>query len=267
MFVLADRNPIGLGHDEIDIEDGARVESVLAKLKPTLVINTAAFHNLEECERQPHRAFAVNVVATDRLSRAVQNCGAAFATMSTDYVFDGKKGSPYTEGDEPRPINLYGLSRLCGELNIARFGPRYFLFRTSGLFGVRETPGSTRFIETVIIQARAGQCPRVVNDLVFSPSYAVDVALAMRRAFEKETFGLYHVTNTGECSWFELAVEALKLVGVGVEVLPISYKDYGSLVPRPTYTALDHEALRRIGVDMPSWRDGLSRHLQSAVAG
>ena len=259
--------PLGVDHAELAIENTADVEAVLERVKPTLVINTAAFHDLDECERDPTRAVSINAIAVDRLAAAVSRSGAAFATMSTDYVFDGEKRRPYCEEDETRPLNLYGLSRLCGELSARRHDSRWFIFRTSGMFGARrDGRKGNRFVDNIVSQARNGKRPRVVNDLTLSPSYAVDVASAMRGVFEREAFGLYHVTNAGSCTWFDLAQEALRLAGLPADVEPISYREFGSIVPRPIYTALDQEALRRLGVVMSPWQDGLRRYFETRVA-
>lgn len=258
---------IGIDHAELAIENTADVEAVLGRIKPTLVINTAAFHDLDDCERNPTRAFAVNAIAVDRLAAAVLSSGAAFATMSTDYVFDGEKRRPYCEDDQTRPINLYGLSRLSGDLSVRRHGAHWFIFRTCAMFGARrdERKGN-RFVDNIVSQARSGKRPRVVNDLTFSPSYAVDVASAMRAAFEREAFGLYHVTNAGSCTWFDLAQEALRLAGLPDDVEAISYREFSSIVPRPVYTVLDQVALRRLSVAMPPWQDGLRRYFETGVA-
>jgi dTDP-4-dehydrorhamnose reductase len=267
MRSLAPWAPVGYDHTQLEIEIPESIERAFEVVKPTLVVNTAAFHNLEECEQQPGRAFAINVVAIDRLAAAVSQSGAAFATMSTDYVFDGEKQRPYCEEDETRPLNLYGLSRLCGELSARRHGSRWFIFRTCAMFGARrDGRKGNRFVDNIVSQARSGKRPRVVNDLILSPSYAVDVASAMRDTFEREAFGLYHVTNAGSCTWFDLAQEALRLAGLPADVEPISYREYGSIVPRPLYTVLDQEALRRLGVAMSPWQDGLRRSFETRVA-
>jgi dTDP-4-dehydrorhamnose reductase len=268
MRALAAYRPTGLTHADIEIEDEASVETVFAGTKPTLVVNTAAFSNVDECERRPDRAFAVNALAVDRLAAAAARHGAAFATISTDFVFRGDSRRPYGESDRPEPRTLYGLSKLAGELCARRHSSRHFIFRTSGLYGLRTaTQKGHTFVDVILRQACAGQTPRVVTDVIFSPSYAADVAIALRSVFEREAYGLFHVTNSGSCSWFQFAEEALRLARLSSAITPISYRDFGSPVPRPPYTALACEALRGLGIEMPSWQDGLRRYVQARLAG
>ena len=267
MRAFEDRAPHGFDHAAIEIENQGSIEAALGSVRPTLVINTAAFHNVDECERQPARAFAVNAMALDRLAVAVQRQGAALATISTDFVFDGTQRRPYRESDEPNPLNHYGLSKRAGEIFVEVRTPRHFIFRTSGLYGLRTASqkGYT-FVDRIIRQAETGETPRVVTDMVFSPSYAADVAETIRRVIEREAFGLCHVTNTGSCSWYEFAQEALRLAGLSTEITPISYREFGSVVKRPAYSALAHDTLERLGILMPSWRDGLRRYVEARTA-
>lgn len=142
-----------------------------------------------------------------------------------------------------------------------------FHLLTSGLYGLRTASqkGYT-FVDRIIRQVEAGETPRVVTDMVFSPSYAVDVAAAIRRVVEREAYGLAHVTNAGSCSWYELAQSALRLAGLPTEITPISYREFGSSVERPAYSVLAHETLARLGIEMPSWQDGLRRYVEARTA-
>lgn len=264
---LSGTGVVALDHAQIEIEDDASVQSALARFQPTVVINTAAFHNVDECERKPERAFAVNAIAVDRLAAACARAGAAFATISSDYVFDGTKGTPYGERDEARPLNVYGVSKRAGELCAQRHGSRWFVFRTSGLFGSHapSRKGHT-FVDRLFGQIRNGETPRIVTDVVFSPSYAPDIADAIRRVLEREAFGLSHVTNGGSCSWFDYATEALKLANLPVRIAPTSYREFTSAVERPRCTPLAHEALASLGITMPPWQDGLRRYVNTRLA-
>ena len=262
MRELAPHAPMGLDHEQIEIEDDGSVENMFADLAPTLVVNTAAFLNVDECERRPDRAFAVNSVAVERLAAATLRHGAVLATISTDYVFDGDLRRPYSEADVPSPRTIYGVSKLAGETCVRRRGGRYFIFRTSGLYGVRTaTQKGYTFVDRIIDRVRAGERPTVVTDMFFSPSYAADVATAIRAVFERESYGLYHITNAGTCSWFQFAEHALHLAGLPANVEPIVYKDFNSVVPRPAYSALACKALNDLGVEMPPWRHALRRYI------
>ena len=267
MRAFADCDVVGLDHAQIEIESDESVDAAFARYKPTVVINTAAFHNVEECERYPERAFAINAAAVDRLAEKAARSRAAFVTMSSDYVFSGSASKPYTERDEPSPLNVYGHSKRAGELYAQGHGPRWFVFRTSGMYGVRTSSqkGHT-FVDRIIRQAQSGEIPRVVTDVYFSPSYAVDVARTIRQVIERDAFGLYHLTNAGGCSWFDFAAEALRLAGLKQEITPASYRDFNPTVDRPKYSILAHEALDRVGVSVPSWQDGLQRYVAARMA-
>ena len=243
--------------------------TVFRHQRPTLVINCAAFHHVDHCEVQPERAFAVNALAVDRLAAAAACVGAAFLTVSTDYVFDGKLTTrPYREDDAPNPLSVYGASKYAGELLARRHSERTFIVRTSGLYGrTGSTVKGYTFIDRVLKQAEAGEPVRVVDDVVFSPSYAVDVARALRRLIETGRFGLYHVTNRGACSWYEFAGEAFRLSGISPDFAPIKYNGFGSLVRRPMHSPLEHAALDALGVEpVPHWRDGLAEYLLARTA-
>jgi dTDP-4-dehydrorhamnose reductase len=267
MSAFEDCSPMGFDHAAIEIEDPASVEAAFALAKPTLVINTAAFHNVDECERRPDRAFAVNAIAVDRLAAASMRCGAAFATISTDYVFNGKAGRPYGESDDALPANLYGVSKRAGELCVMRGDSRHFVFRTSGLYGLRTASqkGYT-FVDRIIRQVEAGETPSVVVNMTFSPSYAVDIAAAIRWVVEREAYGLHHLTNSGGCTWYDFAREALRLAGLSTEVTPLAYRDFESTVERPLYSVLAHESLDRLGITIPRWEDGLRRYVATRAA-
>jgi len=198
---FADLGPIGLDHKALDIEVPSSVSRTLARYRPTVVINTAAFHNVEVCETRPDRAFAVNALAADDLAAQCALAGAQLVHISTDYVFDGQSPVAYGEGSPTNPLSAYGTSKLAGELLIKRHLDDYFIIRTSGLYGIRgsSVKGYT-FIERILTQASEGRPLDVVNDITFSPSYTRHVADAIRRIVERRVFGTYHVTNTGRSS-------------------------------------------------------------------
>jgi dTDP-4-dehydrorhamnose reductase len=201
------------------------------------------------------------------LAATAARYGAAFATLSTDYVFNGTAKAPYHESDQPQPMSLYGLSKLAGELCARRHSAQHFIIRTSGMYGLRAaTQKGYTFVDRILRQASAGEQPRVVADMFFSPSYAVDVASAMRSLFERKAYGIAHVTNAGGCSWFEFATEALRLAGLPTAITPIAYRDFGSPVPRPMYAVMAHDTLRALGIEPAPWQDALRRYVESRVA-
>ena len=190
--------------------------------------------------------------------------GAAFVTFSSDYVFDGEKGAPYTERDATSALNAYGISKVAGEALTRRHGERHLIVRTSGVFGrtVSTVKGYT-FIDRILRQAESGESPRVVDDMLFSPSSARDVAVTVRALLERGAFGTYHVTNAGHCSWYEFAVEGLRVAGIDARVEAVSSSSFPSAVRRPRFSALAHEALARVGLSVPTWQEALETYIVS----
>jgi len=268
MKVFADVDAVGVDHGLVDIERPGAFATALQRHAPDLVINTAAFHNVELCETQPERAFAVNALAVDRCAAECALANVAFAHVSTDYIFDGEAHEPYDEGAPARPLNAYGVSKYAGELLIERSTQRRYVFRTSGLYGIAgsSTKGYT-FIERILEQAAAGKSLRVVDDVTFSPSYARHVAESMRRIVETERYGTYHVTNAGASTWYEFAKEALRRANISADVTAVTQATFPSLARRPQYSALAHNAMGRLGMPAaPAWQDGLDAYLAERVA-
>ena len=264
LAAFAGTGPVGLGHGDVSVEDRASVEAALDRVRPDLVLNTAAFHNVPLCETQQKQALAVNAVGVMNLALACERRGIALVTVSTDYVFDGEKGAPYVESDEPHPLSVYGNSKLAGELLAAAVCAQTFVVRTSGLFGAlgSKTKGYT-FIDRILKQAQAGEEIKVVTDMTFSPSYTAHVAAAIRTIAERGSFGTYHVTNAGACTWYEFAVEALRQAGSHAAVTPIRSSDWPSTVRRPANSSLAHERLQREGLPpVPSWQEGIAAYLK-----
>ena len=255
-------------HAELDVRDAAALEAQLAAERPDAVVSTAAFHHVETCERQPEEAFATNAFGVLNLARACQRHGAALMHFSTDYVFDGEQRTPYREGDRPRPLNAYGMSKLAGEYLLAANCPRHFIVRTTGLYGVAGSAGKGgNFVETMLKKAAAGEAIRVVRDQVLTPTYTVDLAAKALELLATERFGLYHVTNEGQCSWFEFAAKIFALAGLYPDLTPVDSATFASSVHRPAFSVLAKDGLRAAGLaPMPPWEDGLARYLQSRSA-
>ena len=269
MSVFRDRAPVGLRHEDVAIEDPASVSAALDAHRPDLLINTAAFHNVQVCEYEPQRALEINAIGVGALARACAERQCVFATFSTDYVFDGAKGEPYVEADKPHPINAYGLSKLAGELLVKAASWQHFIFRTSGLFGrVGSKSKGYTFIDRILQAGSAGESPTVVNDMAFSPSYTRDVAATVRDVIEGRDFGLYHVVNQGSCTWYEFALEALSQAGLNVAVTPISTAQWGADVRRPANSSLANERLRSCGfVEPPHWKSAVARYVAERLSG
>jgi dTDP-4-dehydrorhamnose reductase len=263
MAAFADLGPVGVDHAMFDIEHAASISKLLLRYTPDVVINTAAFHNVELCEARPDRAFAVNTLAVDSLAAQCAVAGAVLVHISTDYVFDGTATRPYREDDAPNPLSAYGISKYSGELCVRRNLERAFVVRTSGLYGIRgsSTKGYT-FIERMLDQAKNRKPIRVVTDISFSPSYTLHVAQAIRRIVESGSYGIYHVTNDGACTWHEFAVEILRQAGVTAEVEKTTSDQFPTLAKRPKYSPLAHAAIERLKLPpLPRWQDGIGAYL------
>ncbi len=251
-----------------DLTQPESLRAMLVRYRPTLVINTAAYHNVEQCEIYPDRAFATNAIGVDALAGLCALAGIAFAHISTDYVFDGTLGRAYREDDAPNPLNAYGISKYAGERLVPRHGERHFIFRTSGLYGRAgsSTKGYT-FIERVVGQAQRGEPVRVVDDMTFSPSYTLHVAELIRRIIERGSFGIYHVTNAGSCSWYEFAHAAFDLLGLRNEIERVTYAAFDTSIKRPLHSELEHARVAELGIeDAPPWRDGLAAYFGDRLA-
>ena len=202
--------PLDIG--DLDIREPIGLERVLGLHAPGVVINTAAFHNVPGCEKNPELAFAANVLGVRNLRDACLKLDCALVHLSTDYVFDGRKGSPYGEDDAPNPLNLYGITKLAGEF-LARQVPRHYIIRVSSLFGVAGCvgKGGTNFVKLMLEAARGGKRVIVSSNIVSSPTYARDAAVRIREILEEDLEpGIYHVTNGGGCSWYDFAAEIFR---------------------------------------------------------
>jgi dTDP-4-dehydrorhamnose reductase len=247
---------------DLDIEDAPALAEALESIGPEVVVNCAAFHNVDRCEETPERAFAVNALAVDRLARMCRDRDAVFVTISTDYVFDGSATRPYGEDDPLRPISAYGVSKLAGELMVERLRSHAFVVRTCGVYGIRTSTGKGHtFVDRILAQARAGEPSRVVRDVIVSPTFAGDLARALRELLATGAYGLYHAVNPGPVSWYDFACEALAQAGVEGHIEPISALDWTAPARRPAFSALDNAKIRSLGIALPSWREGIAAYL------
>lgn len=249
-------------HGELDLEDATALEHVVERERPELLVNCAAFHNVDVCEAEPERAFAVNALAVDRAAAICAQRDITFLTISTDYVFDGNASLPYKEEDCARPISAYGASKLAGEELVLRRAMKAFVVRTCGVYGVHASQSKGTFVDRIITQARSGETPRVVSDVIASPTYAGHLALALRQLVASEAYGLFHGCNPGPVSWFDFARAVLELAGVAQPVEPISAAEWKAPARRPAFSALENAKLERLGVRMPLWRDGIAAYLR-----
>ena len=247
---------IGSTIQELDISDYDRTIETIKRLEPQVVINVAAFTMVDLCEQEEEKAFAVNAQGAKNVAIGCREIGAKCIYLSTDYVFDGKKNTPYDEKDPPNPISVYGLSKFQGEQYIEEILEDYLIIRSSWLF-VKE---GTNFVNTIIKLSREKNELAMVNDQKGSPTYTKDLSQAISLLLEKDLKGIFHITNTGCCTWFEFAKKILDLTGSSMKLIPISSSDCGRPARRPCNSVLNCEKLKeKTGMIMPHWEDALAR--------
>jgi len=243
--------------------DIARIDEVkraFHELTPDFVVHTAAYTDVDGCEKNPDKAYKVNALGTQNVCLASQELNIPVIYISTDFVFDGKKDSPYVEFDEPRPISIYGRSKLAGEEYVKTLLNKYFIVRTSWLYGHY----GKNFIETILQLASQKKELRVVNDQVGSPTYTRDLSGKIKELLPTELYGIYHITNSGSCSWYEFARETLKLADIkGAQLKPITSEELSRPAPRPGFSVLENYCLRlALGKSMRDWQEALRDYIK-----
>jgi dTDP-4-dehydrorhamnose reductase len=246
----------------LDVTDPIAVKQAVSAAAPAVVINCVGFNDVDGSEDRATEALAVNAFAVRSLARAAEECGATFVHFGTDFVFDGSASEPYGEEAVPAPRSIYGLSKLLGEW-FALEAPRGFVLRVESLFGsVEGWTGRQGSLDAIIDGLEQGLEVRVFTDRVVSPSYALDVARAVRYlATSAATPGIYHCVNSGHATWHDVAVEAARLLGVRPRLQPVTLEQMALRVPRPRFCALSNRKLAAAGCAMPEWNDALQRWL------
>jgi dTDP-4-dehydrorhamnose reductase len=262
MAQLGDRAR-GMDIDEIDITSLESVTRVLQGCKPDVVINCAAFTDVDGCESNSDKAMEVNGEGVGYLAMACREIGALLVQISTDYVFDGGKGVPYVEDDAPRPLNVYGESKLAGEMNAA-FCPEHLIVRTQWLYGLH----GKNFVETMLRLAADKDEIGVVDDQTGSPTWTVDLAKAITALIDKRCRGIYHAANSGYCSWNEFSRTIFADAGLAISVKPMTTDELNRPARRPLYSTLDCSKLTEdTGFSMQPWKDALKEYLKTRSAG
>jgi dTDP-4-dehydrorhamnose reductase len=251
---------IGSAIQELDITDYDRTIAIIKRLEPQVVINVAAFTMVDLCEQEQEKAFAVNAQGAKNVAIGCRETGAKCIYLSTDYVFDGKKNTPYGEDDPPNPISVYGLSKFQGEKYIEEILDDYLIIRSSWLFAKE----GTNFINMIIKLSREKNELTMVNDQKGSPTYTKDLSQAISLLVEKDLQGIFHITNSGCCTWFEFAQKILDLIGSSMKLIPISSSQSGRPAPRPQNSVLNcAKFTEKTGHSMPDWEDALTRCIKT----
>ena len=242
---------------ELDITDADSVDGALGEHAPEVVVNAAAFTNVDLCETETEAAYAVNALGPRNLARACERRGASILHVSTNYVFDGGQGRPYEPFDAARPISAYGRTKLAGEEHVMRLTNRWSIVRTAGVYG-----RGHNFVRTMLRAAAGRDVLKVKDDEFVSPTYARDLAEGIIRVIETEGYGLYHLTNAGSCSWYEFTREIFRLRGVETRLVPIPGSEYPLPAARPA-----NGVLSSLGSpELRHWREALADHLRRESA-
>ncbi|UCG51754.1 MAG: dTDP-4-dehydrorhamnose reductase [Candidatus Latescibacterota bacterium] len=257
-----------LTYQQVDVLDRTQVEDALGRIRPEWVINTAALTHVDWCEENDVKAFQVNALGARHVGESCRANGARLVQISTDYVFDGKKGTPYREDDPTGPLNVYGITKLAGENYVRSAHPDHYIVRTSGLYGPYPCWGKgTNFVDTMLTLAAQKDVLHVVDDEVLTPTYTEDLAEQLRTLIEASPPpGVYHATNDGECSWYEFARAIFEHTGMSPRIEKTTAAEWKAVAKRPAYSVLGNEALRLAGIEtMPHWKDALGRYLSKKL--
>lgn len=257
----------GLDHARVQVESFDSLKAALAVIKPGVIINTAAYHNVGLCEEDPDRAFLINTIGARNVAVIGEEMGARVVYISTDYVFSGAKGRPYNEFDPPDPVNVYGVSKAKGEEYTRAFCRRHFIVRVSGLIGKQggRIKGGN-FVDKILAAGREKPVLTVVADQFFSPTFTGDAAARIKDLIDTDLYGTYHVTNSGWCSWHQFAAAAIQLAGLKARVSPVLASSFGAGVRRPSFSVLDNYHLRLQGFKpLRNWEEALAGYISEKL--
>lgn len=252
-----DHTVAALNHARLDITGLVAVKQALAEYTPEVIINCAAYTKVDQAETDYEAALQVNALGVRNLALACKETGAVLVHISTDYVFDGQKNEPRGIYDARHPVNAYGRSKYLGERFLETIAPRYYLVRTSWLFG----PGGPNFVETILKLAREKETLTVVDDQWGCPTYTIDLARALAGLVASGCYGVYHITNQGATTWYHFAREILAAAGAKTNIKPVTTAAFPRPARRPAYSVLDPFPLKEtIGYLLPPWQDALMRY-------
>lgn len=258
-----------LTHNDIEIADKQSIKQTLDIIKPTIIINTAAYNIVDKAENEPEKAFLINAIAVKYLSQYCSTKNITLVHISSDYVFglDQKRKTPYTEDDLPGPVNAYGISKLAGEY-FAQYGlSNHFIIRSSGLFGIVGSSGKGgNFITFILKKAQEKKRVEVVNDQIVTPTYTYDLAKQITTLIKTNKYGLYHASAEGSCTWYEFAQEVFKLTNNKADLIPISSRELSQTARRAQYCVLENNNLKKLDINvMKDWKEGLKEYIQEKI--
>lgn len=249
----------GLTRAELDITDSEAVRQWVDSYRPGAIVHAAAYTQVDRAECEADEAFRTNAIGTRNIAVAAQSAGARLVYVSTDYVFDGTRKTPYNEWCETGPLNVYGRSKLAGEAFVRELHSRFFIVRTSWVYG----PYGHNFVKTMLRLGQEGKELRVVNDQFGAPTNTLDLSRAIAALLMTEKYGLYHVSNSGQCSWYEFACEIFNLAGIDAKITPIATETLQQQAKRPSYSVLEPMMLRLNDFPpLPAWQQALKRYVE-----
>jgi dTDP-4-dehydrorhamnose reductase len=251
---------IGLDIEDLDITRQAATRKAIKEHSPDVVINAAGFTDVDGCEKKVNKAFSVNGEGAKNVAKGCRDSGAKLIYFSTDYIFDGEKGSPYREDDPPNPQNIYGESKLMGERYIEEILDDYIIVRTQWLYGKY----GRNFVETILSLAEERNRIEVVQDQLGSPTYTADLSRVIAAFVSKDLQGVFHVSNGGSCSWYDFALEIVRLANASeVKIMPISSAALNRPAKRPLYSIFNCQRLEQEGgIEMRPWQKALQDYFQ-----
>ena len=256
--VLSKHDLILTDREELDITNSGAVNKFVSKIKPDVIINAAAYTAVDQAESEKEIANKINVTGPKNLATEAKNVGAIFIHISTDFVLDGKKKTPYTENDQPKPLSIYGQTKYDGEKAVEQIGGKYYILRTAWLY----SPYGKNFVKTIIKLGQEKDKLKVVADQIGCPTYSYDLASAIKNIIEKKSappFGLYHFAGDGFCSWFEFAIQIVKLSAGKAKVFKTTAHEYGLPAARPAYSVLDCSKIKSLGIKTVPWQESLAK--------
>ncbi|HYL93363.1 MAG TPA: dTDP-4-dehydrorhamnose reductase [Alphaproteobacteria bacterium] len=268
-FTAEKHSVASLNHRDVEIADLASVQRTLEGIRPDLVINTAAYSNVDKCETEAVQAFAANALGARNVALATRALDSALIHISTDYVFDGRKPTPYTEADAPNPLSVYGNSKLAGEFFVRNNNPRHFVVRVSGIYGRHpcRAKDGLNFVEMMLKLAREREVLRVVNDQLVTPTPTVDVARQLVALSRLTDYGIYHASSEGSCSWYEFAQAIFEIAGTKVRLAPVPSSEFPTKAVRPRNSVMENVALKAKSINVfRPWKAGLEEYLAQTPA-
>lgn len=258
---------IPLTHADLDVTNFNISYKVLKEIMPEVIINTAAFHKVDDCEKEPDKAYSVNTLGVRNIGVISNELNSSIVHISTDYIFDGKKENKtvgYSEFDTPNPINIYGMSKLQGERVLTTVTNKYYIIRTAWLFGYGGSKAKGgNFVKTMLNLSKQRHELKVINDQIGTPTNTYYLAYQILELINYPYFGTYHATCEGMTSWYDYALEIFKQAGININVIPISSNEYRTEAKRPSFSALENKMLKLQNINiMPGWDEALAEYLK-----